>query len=192
MRSILRHSFRLWLPVSAAVTVICGLVYVEAQGALREGANDPQVQMAEDTASSLAAGTSAASLVSGTTVDMATSLAPFLIVYDTRSAVVASSGRLDGTTPIVPSGVLSSARTTGEDRVSWEPAPGVRIAAVVVPYHDGEVLAGRSLREVEQREVNTLAVALAGWIAAEVVLAVTVLSVEAVVERRRVGSPIAP
>lgn len=189
MRSVLLHSLRLWLPISAAVTVICGLVYVEAQGALRDAANDPQIQMAEDAASSLDGGSPAAALVSGTTVDMATSLAPFLIVYDAHHVVVASSGRLDGIAPIVPSGVLSSARTTGEDRISWEPAPGVRIAAVVVPYRNGEVLAGRSLREVEQRESNALAVALAGWLAAEVVLAVAVLSVEAAVERRRLGSP---
>jgi hypothetical protein len=143
--------------------------------------------MAEDTASSLAAGTPAASLVSGTTVDLATSLAPFLIVYDTRGAVVASSGSLDGVTPHVASGVLSSARNVGEDRVTWQPAPGVRIAAVVVAYRHGEVLAGRSLREVELRESDALAVTAAGWIAAEIALAVTILVVETVVARRRSG-----
>jgi hypothetical protein len=187
IKSVLRRSVRLWLPIAAAVTVICGLVYAESQGALREAANDPQIQMAEDTASSLAAGTPAASSISGRTVDIASSLAPFLIVYDTHNAVVASSASLNGVTPNIAAGVLSSARTNGEDRVTWEPAPGVRIAAVVVTYSNGDVLAGRSLREVEVRESNALAIAAAGWLAAEVAVGVTIFAVELAIERRRFG-----
>jgi hypothetical protein len=188
-RTVLARSLRQWLPIAAAVTVISGLVYAEAQGALREAANDPQIQMAEDTASSLAAGTPAISLVSGRTVNIASSLAPFLIVYDTHDTVVASSASLNGVTPNIAPGVLSSARTNGEDRVTWEPAPGVRIAAVVVGYHGGDVLAGRSLREVERRESNALALAATGWLAAEGAVIVTVLAVEMAIERRRFGHP---
>ena len=180
------RALRLWLPISAAVTVICAVVYAETQQQLRENANDPQIQMAEDAAQSLAHGTPAASLVPTTTVDIATSLAPFLIVYDRSGAVIASSAALDGLTLRVPSGVLSSARATGDDRVTWEPRAGVRIAAVVVPYPGGAVLAGRSLRDVEVRESDALAIAAAGWLAAEVAVTVTILSVESWMERRRV------
>ena len=184
-RSVVLRSLRLWLPIAAGVAVICGLVYAEAQGALRDAANDPQIQMAEDTATSLAAGAPAASLVSRKAVDVAASLSPFLIVYDTHDAVVVSSASLNGVTPNIPAGVLSSARTNGEDRVTWEPAPGVRIAAVVVAYRNGDVLAGRSLREVENRESDALGVAAAGWLAAEVVVGLTIFAVEIANERRR-------
>jgi hypothetical protein len=49
-------------------------------------------------------------------------------------------------------GVLDYVRKNGQDRVTWQPAPGVRMATVVVPYKNGFVMAGRSLTEVEKRE----------------------------------------
>jgi hypothetical protein len=62
---------------------------------------------------------------------------------------------LEGNLPTVPKGVLDSAKQNGEDRVSWQPAASVRVAAVIVSYKDGYVLAGRNMREVEQREIQT-------------------------------------
>jgi hypothetical protein len=171
--------------MSAAVTVLCGLIYAETQQQLRQAANDPQIELAEDAASKLAGGVSAASLLPTTTVDMATSVAPFVIVYDENDTVIASSATLDGTTPRLPVGVLSSARSTREDRVTWEPSPSVRIAAVVVPYPGGVVLAGRSLRDVEIRESDSLGIAAAGWLAAEVAITVAILGIEWSYERRR-------
>ncbi len=171
--------------MSAAVTVVCGLVYVESQQQLREAADDPQVQMAEDAASRLGGGAPSTSLIPTVTVDMTSSLAPFVIVYDAHDMVIASSTTLGGRTPQLPAGVLSSARASGEDRVTWQPSPGVRIAAVVVANQYGAVLAGRSLRDVEVREANALDIAVAGWVAAEVALALVILVVEWAFERRR-------
>jgi hypothetical protein len=54
--------------------------------------------------------------------------------------------------PTFPPGILDYTRQNGEDRVTLQPESGVRIAAVVVRYNNGFVLAGRSLREVEKRE----------------------------------------
>jgi hypothetical protein len=42
------------------------------------------------------------------------------------------------------------------DRLTWMPEAGVRSAIVVIHYDNGYVLAGRSLRRVEQREDNAL------------------------------------
>jgi hypothetical protein len=50
---ILRH----WLPLAALTTALCGLVYLAVQQALRQAANDPQIQMAEDAAYILSQGT---------------------------------------------------------------------------------------------------------------------------------------
>jgi hypothetical protein len=66
----------------------------------------------------------------------------------------------------VPAGILDYVRTRGEDRVTWQPEPGVRIAAVVVHFkgtQPGFVLAGRSLREAEVREDNALIEAGMAW-----------------------------
>jgi hypothetical protein len=96
---------------------------------------------------------------------MANSLSPFLIVFDNAGRPVAAGARLQGATPTPPAGVFTSARS-GEVRQTWQPATGVRAAMVVVHYPGGFVLAARSLREVERREDNALALAIVGMIAA--------------------------
>lgn len=149
---------RVWLPIAVITAAFCGLAYLTVQQSLRQGANDPQIQMAEDAASALAQGWNAEALVPLSTVDIARSLAPFMIIYDDAGNVLASSAVLHVVTPDLPAGVLDYTRAYGEDRVTWQPEEGVRIAAVVIRYEgtqSGFVLAGRSLREVEAREAQT-------------------------------------
>ena len=140
---------------AAVVTALCGLVYVAVQQNYRQTANDPQIQMAEDAAAALVAGGSASPTIPLGAVDISRSLAPYVVVYDDAGRPVAGSGLLNGRLPTMPSGVLEFARQRREDRITWQPQPGVRSAVVIVRY-DGEnsgfVLAGRSLREVERRE----------------------------------------
>ena len=175
----------MWIPIAVAVTFVCGLVFLLMQQNLRQAANDPQMQIAEDTASALAAGGSPTALVPSTHVDVAASLATFVIVYDERGNVVASSAVLNGTTPDLPSGVLTSARSSGKDEVTWQPSAGVRIAAVVVTVRaGGSVLAGRSLREVEVRESDLVGITLIAWVVTLVAVGVTVLTIEALLGRR--------
>ena len=61
-------------------------------------------------------------------------------------------------------------RTHGEERVTWQPRPGVRIASVVVRTANGFVVAGRNMREIEIRENNVLKLAILGWLAASAAL----------------------
>jgi hypothetical protein len=143
-----------WLPPAIITAGLCGLVYLTVQQALRMGANDPQIQMAEDAASALNGGVSIDSVVPATKVEITNSLAPFIIVFDDSGKVSASSATLRGSVPVYPGGVLDYTRQHGEDRVTWQPEKGVRMATVVVRYDDGFVLAGRSLREVEIRISN--------------------------------------
>jgi len=144
--------FKKWLPLAIATAGLCGLVYLTVQQSLRIGANDPQIQLAEDTASALNAGESIGSLVSASKVEIANSLAPFVMVFDDSGKVLASSATLHGAVPAYPSGVLDYTRQSGQDRVTWQPESGVRMATVVVRFEHGFVMAGRSLREVEKRE----------------------------------------
>ena len=157
-----------WLPIAVALTAACGLVYAAVQQSLRQGANDPQIQLAEDAADALASGAPAASVVPESGVDIGKSLAPFVMVFDDQGNNLASSGLLHDQIPMLPDGVLDYAKQHGEDRVTWQPESGVRIAAVVVACggpEPGAVLAGRSLREVEVRENQTFLFAGAVWAA---------------------------
>ena len=164
-----------WLPLAIATAGLCALVYLTVQQSLRMGANDPQIQMAEDTASSLNTGASLETVVPSTKVEIADSLAPFVIVFDDSGKVLASSATLHGVVPAYPAGVLDYVRQKGQDRVTWQPEVGVRMATVVVPYNNGFVMAGRSLTEIEKREsqVESLSgLAMLGiWAATLIVIA---------------------
>lgn len=153
-RQILIASIVQWLPLGVLAVLMCGLVYVAVQQSYRTSADDPQIQMAHDARAALATGTPPAQLVPQNTIDMAQSLAPYLIIYDTTGHAVASSVTLNGQAPAPPSGVFDSARSQGINKLTWMPQPGVRSAIVVVSYDGGYILAGRSLKVVEQREDN--------------------------------------
>jgi hypothetical protein len=78
MKSINRLIFealKYWLPAAVAATVLAVLVAGAVQQNIRQAANDPQIQMAEDAATSLAGGLQPAAAATGK-VDMARSLAP--------------------------------------------------------------------------------------------------------------------
>ena len=163
VKAILQH----WLLVAIVVTGLVGLLYTAVQQNLRQGANDPQIQMAEDAAAELEGGQSVQYVVPSGKVDIAKSLAPYLIIFDANGNPIASSAQLDGQPPTIPSGVFDSVRQMGEDRITWQPQAGVRSAIVVTQFKgstSGFVLAGRSLREVEKREDGLLQILIAGWL----------------------------
>lgn len=169
--------FAFWLPLALLMTLVSLMVYGAVQQDLRQSANDPQIQMAEDTARALAGGKLPATLVQGETVDIATSLSPYLIIFNDAGQPTASSARLNGQTPALPNGVFDFVRQQGEDRITWQPQPGVRSATVIVPYrgsNPGFVLAGRSLREVEKREDQLTTNLALGWIVSQIALFVAV------------------
>jgi hypothetical protein len=146
-----------WIPLAFVACCVAVLVYGTVQQTYRQSANDPQIQMAEGAALMVSAG---GSTKTTGTVDIASSLAPYLVFYDASGKPLAGTGMLDGALPSLPSGVWNSVLSRGgEDRFTWQPRPGVRSAVVVdeiVGAATGTsarfVMAGRSLREVEDRE----------------------------------------
>ncbi len=74
------------------------------------------------------------------------------MIFDNTGQLITTSAQLRQQAPALPPGVLAYARLKGQNRVTWQPEPGVRIAAVVVSFVHGHVLSGRSLREVEKPE----------------------------------------
>jgi hypothetical protein len=156
-----------WLLSVIVVSGLIGLIYAAVQQDIRQGANDPQIQLAEDIATKLANGAQVQNVVPSEKVDISMSLAPYVIIFDANGNPVASSAQLDGQTPTIPAGVFDYVRQNGEDRITWQPQTGVRSAVVVTQYkglNSGFVLAGRSLREVEKREDNLLEILLLGWV----------------------------
>ncbi len=153
----IRHVLRSWLPLAAAITLLSGVIYGTVQQVFRANADDPQVQLAEDAARKLEAGADPASVLPAEQVDIALSLAPYLVIYDAQGNAIASNAVLHGQTPELPEGVLDFARANGGHRVTHQPEEGVRSATVIALVDGGDggfVLAGRSLREVEAREAR--------------------------------------
>jgi hypothetical protein len=173
----LREVFRRWLPLAAAIVPLSLLVYAAVQQAHRSGANDPQVQLAEDAARALEGGATPESVLPAAKVELEHGLAPFVILYDAQGKPVAGSGTLGGRLAAPPQGVFDFARANGEERVTWQPERGVRIASVVRRSTSAAaafVLAGRSMREVEEREANLRrmsALALLGALSASFLVA---------------------
>ena len=160
-----RIAILVFLPMAIVATALAGMVYVVAQQDGRWLANEPQVQLAEDAAGRLDAGGRPQDQVDPVPVDIAQSLAPFVVVYGSADNVLASGGMLDGQPPAVPAGVLATARATGRNAVTWQPRSGVRVATVSVPWTGGTVLAGRSLRLVEEHASQLALLVIAGWLA---------------------------
>ena len=182
---MLNRFLRRWLPLAVAATVLAGTGYAIAQQVLRQGANDPQVQLAEDAAARLRAGAGAGEVVPAGEVDVASSLSSWILVYGPDRRLIAGSARLDGRPAEYPISVFDNAPPGGRrDEVTWQPRPGVRSATVVVGFRGGWVVAGRSLRLVEERVDTLLGLALAGWLATLAGTAAAVLATGLLSRRR--------
>jgi hypothetical protein len=162
--AVLTRAVAIWLPIAAATTGLTVIVYGAVQQNLRLTTDDPQVALAQRTAARLDAGTPPAAAVPAEQVDLARSLDPFVLVFDTSGHVLASSATLHSQVPDYPMGVFDTVRARGEDRVTWQPENGVRNATVAVAWQGGFVIAGRSLRLTEQHIDQIGLVVGAGWL----------------------------
>jgi hypothetical protein len=157
-----------YLAIAVIVTVIMGLIYLTVQQNYRSGADDPQLQIARDMHDRLERGVSVQRYMNDT-VTLEKSLGVFAMLYNTNGEPIQSSGFLDGKFPRLRTGVLDFVRMNEEERVTWQPKPGVRIAAVVVHTKlptIGYILVGRSLKEIEIREHNLMASVFTCWVIA--------------------------
>jgi len=136
---------------AAIVTGALFTLYAVTEQNYRLSANDPQIQVAEDITSAIADGLDPQAIQLSEKIDMTKSLSAFIIIYDKDGKPITSSGYLDNEIPVPPKGVLDYTAEHGEDRVTWKPTSGTRIAAIIRSYEGGSVLVGRSLREVESR-----------------------------------------
>jgi hypothetical protein len=143
-----RHEI-IWVVGCVLATITFLLIYIVAQQSFRSIANSPQIKIAHDIVSSLNAGKTPTVLLDDQKIDISQSGEIFTVVYDQNGQPTMSSGLINTEIPVVPYGVLQYAKDNGEDRVTWQPQTDIRIAIIVLPYHDGFVLVGRSLKFTE-------------------------------------------
>lgn len=168
-KPILFHAISL----AVILTLLGGTASVTMQQMLRRGADQPQAEMAEFYASEIRSGTNPEDIIPPGYVDLERSLEPFVIFYDSNGTPQKSTGYLDQSVPVVPPEVLEYIRSHGSDTVTWQPRPGVRIAAVakyVSGSHPGYLLAGRSLRLTEEYESLLRRMTFLGWFAVMLLL----------------------
>ena len=185
---VIRRVLPVWLPLAGVTSALCVLIYFVSQQVWRASADDPQIQIAHDLADALDAGAPINDVVPAAKIDMDRSLAPFVTVLDDRGTVVATSGTLHGQPRPVPIGVVNYVRDHGEENVTWQPEPGVRIAAAVVKTSRAParyVITGRSLRLTEARVAQFQSMIALGWAATLVGLFALVAAVQMVLPPRQ-------
>lgn len=161
-----RLSFFNYLLLLSCVTIIFVVIYVTVQQTYRTGADDPQIQITSDIKSRLHDGKNINQYLNDT-INISESLSPFVTLYDAKEKPLRSSGYLNEKPPQLPGGVFDFAKNYGEDRVTWQPQPGVRMAMVVVytnTFPVSFIAAGRSLQEVEIRESKLVTIVFIGWV----------------------------
>ncbi len=147
------------------ITIITGILYAGVQQNYRTNANDPQVQIATDIATKIKSGKSMARFFTDS-VDIESSLSPFVTLYDDHAQPIRSSGLLNGKIPQLPPGIFEFVKNRGEDRVTWQPRPGVRMAMVILRSNFspvGYIAVGRSLNEIELREAGLSKMIMMSW-----------------------------
>ena len=152
--------------------LIFGTIEGVGQQIQRNDANMPQIQQAEDAANQLNTFNQISALAgSPQPVNMATSLAPFIIVYNKQGMPLYGTGYLNGKLADAPLGILQNSK--GEDyySITWQPQDNVRIAAVTTTANNYYVLSGRNLKEVEANEQETLQISFLGGVLSLIAIA---------------------
>jgi hypothetical protein len=150
-------------------TILFGTIYVVVQQFDRLSANDAPQRLASQVAAELREGQSA-TVDAQPHVDLSRSLADFVVIEDAQGAASAGSGFLKGQLVSLPTGVLASAATSGEDNVTWEPEPRLRFATVTLKVGDQFVSAGQSLQPSESRDGTFRLLIGVGWLISMLVL----------------------
>lgn len=157
-----------WIVGALVLTLTFGAIYVVAQQVERMGANDAGQRLASQIDPT-------ASASRGEQVDLATSLAPFYVVFDESGKPLSGTGYLDGALAEPPQGVIDIAVSSGSNSVTWQPRPRLRFATVELHVGNRVVMGAQSLAPSESRTETLRLLLLLGWAVCLVVLALGAL-----------------
>jgi hypothetical protein len=166
--SMIRTFIRLLIPSILVSAVVMCTGFVVSQQMIRTATDDSSIMIAHSVADMIAQNGSYMIPDEYRDLEIDRSVSPFVIVFDNNYEIRATTGYMDRRTPVPPLTVFDHARDEGEYRFSWEPAPDVRIAAIVARFDgdsSGFVLAGKSLREAEARIDDSATIFMVGWAA---------------------------
>lgn len=166
-----------WVLSLVLVTFFCLLLLFVVQRMYRQGANHPQIQIAEDASAAFEQNqftnetlkSSFESFVpSVSQVDVGLSLSPWIQIYDDAGNLLESSAIIQEaqSTPYISKQIFEKTKKRGEDRVTWQPKKGIRQAIVITEFsglRSGYIVVGRSLREVEDQMRILTVIISAAW-----------------------------
>ena len=132
-----------WIAGTFVLVVVLAAIFPSAQNLERSGPDDAPSRLASQVLT--------ASPADPARVDLATSLEPFWLGYDADGTPTAGGGYLDGALAELPPGVIAAAHDNGENRVTWQPAPGLRFATVEIADGERVIVAGQSLAPADAR-----------------------------------------
>jgi hypothetical protein len=164
-----------WIIGVVVATFALGTVYVVAQQLDRQAADQAGAQLATQVASELTT-RSSATIDSLPPVDLAASLAPFVVVYDSSGHPISGTGYLDGKLAEPPAGVITAAASDGSNHVTWQPRAGLRFATVEVSSGDRVVMGAESLAPTEQRADRLGLLVAFAWLGTMVVIGLVALA----------------
>ncbi|MET3719650.1 MULTISPECIES: hypothetical protein [unclassified Arthrobacter] len=173
-----------WLAAAAVVTVVFGSLYIAFQQSGRRSAN--VAPSAAAAAQMQLLGTSVASVP---LVELTPDSGVFVIVYGTDDKPETGTATLHGVLPTLPSGVLDTARRSGEDAVTWQPEPGLRMAVIARSSAGKVVVAGQSLTPYEATDTMIRVYLVLGWFGCVLVLGAGFAASVLLGPRQRPASP---
>ncbi|HMQ02101.1 MAG TPA: hypothetical protein PKD79_03470 [Candidatus Doudnabacteria bacterium] len=159
------RAIAIFLTLAVVISVLFVSICYSARTVMRQAANDPQIEVTDQVTNIVRQGVPIDAIVSGAEqIDMASSKALFVMIFDNNRTLVGSSAQLEGEAPTAPSEAFDKAGTQADYRFDWEPRPGVKVAAIMKQIDDDAyVLAGRSLAEFETRTQTLKAPLWIGW-----------------------------
>ncbi|UUL77404.1 hypothetical protein NG819_08035 [Pseudarthrobacter sp. Fe7] len=172
-----------WLAAASITTLVFGSVYVTLQQIGRHSAN-----VAPAAAAAARLQQPGTDSTAGAPLDLTPDSGVFLIVYGDTNSPLSTTVTVGGSTPVVPPGVLDTARALGSDTVTWQPEPGLRMAIVAKQSAGKVVVAGQSLAPFEAADRMTMVFLGAGWLASMLVLAAAYWAAE-LMDRKQGRNP---
>ncbi len=166
----LNPTLQKWIPLALVTTVLCGLSYLTLQQFIRLSADEVPADITSQALLALKKGTPPASMLPPAAAEeMKGNSSPFVMIFDDKGVLAASTTKINGKDPSLPSGVFEAARKYGENRITWQPEKGLRNAIIVTHYsgtQPGFVVVGKSLQIPESHISRLGQQVFGGWIVA--------------------------
>ena len=170
---------RIWLTFVGVSIILIGTAYAMVQQSTRLAANDLPMAAAQTAKHELESGSQPNDVIPAVKTNLRSDSTVFLTITDNAEHVLASSATLDGQPSLPPAGTFAFTKDHGSDHFTWQPKDGVRLATYMMRYgtspNDGFIVAGRSLKQAEDRIETYTWLAMAGTVAVIAFASLTLL-----------------